>query len=157
MARVQMTQRGFEQLRNKLKHLREVELPRLEKALGDARELGDLSENSEFETARQEIWVVESQIGELEKNLAGAEIIKDDQIMRDRVDLGAVVDATDLDKKFKDQFMLVGDGETRTDYDCVSSSSPLGQAILGKKVGETVEFDAPRGKIRYKIIKIEYP
>jgi len=156
MDRVQMTQRGFEQLRDKLVKLKEVELPRLEKCLGDARELGDLSENSEFETARNEIWMVEQQISELTKKLASAEIIRDTEILKDRVDLGALVDVMDLEKKFKDQFMLVGDGETRTDYDTVSSSSPLGQAIIGKKLNETFEFEAPRGKMKYKILAIKY-
>ncbi len=155
--KVQMTKRGYEQAAERLRKLKEVELPRLEKALGDARELGDLSENSEFETARQEIWVVEQQIGELTQKLSDVEIIPDSQILKDRVDFGALVSVLDLDRKAKDQFMIVSDGETRSDYDTVSTTSPLGQAILGRKVNEEVEFAAPRGKIRYKITKIEYP
>jgi transcription elongation factor GreA len=155
--KVQMTKRGYEQAAERLRKLKEVELPRLEKALGDARELGDLSENSEFETARQEIWVVEQQIGELTQKLSDVEIIPDSQILKDRVDFGALVSVLDLDRRAKDQFMIVSDGETRSDYDTVSTTSPLGQAILGRKVNEEVEFAAPRGKIRYKITKIEYP
>lgn len=155
--KVQMTKRGYEQAAERLRKLKDVELPRLEKALGDARELGDLSENSEFETARQEIWVVEQQIGELTQKLSDVEIIPDSQILKDRVDFGALVSVVDLDRKAKDQFMIVSDGETRSDYDTVSTTSPLGQAVLGKKVNEEVEFAAPRGKIRYKITKIEYP
>lgn len=153
---VPMTPQGYEQLQKKLDKLKNHELPRLEKALGEARELGDLSENSEFETARHEIGLVETQIGELENQLANARIVTTDQVSKDEVALGARVQVKDLDKGFKDEFMIVGEGETRDDIDCVSSTSPLGQALMGKKKGETAEFDAPRGRIRYQVVDISY-
>ncbi len=149
-----MTQRGYDQAKDKLHKLKNVELPRLEKSLGDARELGDLSENSEFETARHEINIIETQIAELSDKLARAEIIEIEE--GDKVGIGAKVKVTDLDTKRPDEFFVVGEGETREDSDCVSVASPLGQAILGLKVGEVAEFAAPRGKIRYKVVKISW-
>lgn len=152
--RVPMTQRGYDQAREKLNRLKNEELPRLEKALGDAREMGDISENSEFETARHEIGILETQIADLTDKLARAEIIEPSK--GDVAALGARVKVTDLDTKRGDEFMLVGEGETRDDVDCVSVASPLGQAVLGLKVGDVAEFAAPRGRIRYKVVKITW-
>ena len=155
MELVPMTQKGYDQMRAKLDKLKNVEMPRLEKALGDAREMGDLSENSEFETARHEIWITEQQIAELEDKVARAQIVAASEIVKDKVGIGALVKVEDLDKKYKDEFLIVGEGETRKDVDCVSSTSPLGQAILGKKIGEVAEVEAPRGRIRYKVLGIK--
>lgn len=154
MDRIPMTRRGYEQAREKLDRLKNVELPRLEKSLGDARELGDLSENSEYETARHEIGITETQIADLTDKLSRAEIIERGD--SDMVTIGAIVKVQDLDAKRGDEFMIVGEGETRPEFDTVSVSSPLGMALVGKKVGETAEVEAPRGKIRYKIVSFRY-
>jgi transcription elongation factor GreA len=149
-----MTRRGYEQAREKLDRLKNVELPRLEKALGEARELGDLSENSEYETARHDIGITETQIAELTDRIGRAEIIE--RGTSNEVTIGAIVKVQDLDSKRGDEFMIVGEGETRPDVDTVSVSSPLGMALVGKKVGELAEVEAPRGKIRYKIVSFRY-
>ena len=127
-----MTPEGYEQARKKLDHLKNVEMPRVQKALGDAREMGDLSENAEFDAAREEMWKL------------------------DTVAIGAAVKVEDVDKKMKDEFLLVGEGEIREGVDTVSVTSPLGSALIGKKVGEIAEVQAPRGKIRYKIVSFKY-
>ena len=149
-----MTRRGYEQAREKLDRLKNVELPRLEKSLGDARELGDLSENSEYETARHEIGITETQIADLSDKLSRAEIIERGD--SDMVTIGAIVKVKDLDSKRDDEFMIVGEGETRPEFDTVSVSSPLGMALVGKKIGDAAEVEAPRGKIRYKIVAFRY-
>jgi transcription elongation factor GreA len=156
MDRVPMTREGYEQARKKLEHLKNVEMPRVQKALGDARELGDLSENSEFDAARNEMWNLDQMISELETKLALADVIDASKLDLDTVAIGARVKVEDLEKKFKDEFMLVGEGETRTDVDTVSVTSPLGQALLGKKAGEVAEFEAPRGRMRYKVLSFKY-
>jgi transcription elongation factor GreA len=156
MDRIPMTPRGYEQAVKKLHWLKNVEQPRLQKALGDAREMGDLSENAEYDAAREELWKVDQMIGEFETKVALAEVIDPSKVKKDVVAIGADVKVEDVDRKARDQFVLVGEGETRDDVDCVSISSPLGQALLGHVVGDVVEVQAPRGLIRYKIVAFKY-
>lgn len=152
--RVPMTRRGYDQAKDKLDKLKNVELPRLEKALGDAREMGDISENSEYETARHEIGITETQIAELTDKIARAEIIERGD--SESITIGAIIKVLDMDSKRNDEFMIVGEGETRPEVDTVSVSSPLGMALLGKKDGDVAEVEAPRGRLRYKIVSFKY-
>jgi len=156
MDRVPMTREGYEQVRKKLDHLKNVEQPRLQKALGEAREMGDLSENAEFDAARSELWNVDQMIADLETKLALADIIDASKLNLDTIAIGAFVKVEDVDARRKDEFLLVGEGEVRNDVDTVSVSSPLGQAFIGKKAGEVAEVQAPRGKVRYKILEFRY-
>jgi transcription elongation factor GreA len=151
-----MTPQGYEQAKKKLDHMKYVEMPRVQKALGDAREMGDLSENAEFDAAREEMWKLDTMIGQLETQLSLAEIFDPKTMKLDTVAIGAVVKVEDLDRKAKDEFMLVGEGELREGVDTVSVTSPLGSAMIGKKVGEIAEVQAPRGKVRYKIVSFKY-
>lgn len=151
-----MTPEGYEQVRKKLEHLKGVELPRIQKALGEAREMGDLSENAEFDAARQEMWNCEAMIAELENKVAFADVIDPSKMKLDTIAIGAVLKVEDADTKAKDEFMLVGEGEKRADVDTVSTTSPLGQAFLGKKAGDVVEVQAPRGKMRYRVLEFKY-
>lgn len=156
MERVPMTPEGYEQLEKKLHHLKNVEIPRLQKALGDARELGDLSENSEFETARSEIWTTERIIAELQDRLGRAQIIDTSKAPTDSVAIGALVKIQEVGAKKPEEILLVGEGETRKEYDCVSVSSPLGSAFIGKKIGDVAEVQAPRGTLKFKILEFRY-
>ncbi len=156
MDRIPMTPEGYEQAQKRLDHLKNVEMPRVQKALGEAREMGDLSENAEFDAARSELWSLDHQIAELEQKLMSAEVVDPARLKLDTIAIGAFVRVEDVDARRKDEFLMVGEGETRTDIDTVSVSSPLGQALLGKKPGEIAEFQAPRGRIRYKILEFRY-
>ncbi len=156
MERVPMTPEGYEQLLAKVDHLRNVELPRLQKALGDARELGDLSENSEYETARSELWNTEQMILQLDDRLGRAEVVDTKKAPVDSIAIGALVKVLEVGAKKPEEILLVGEGETRSAYDCVSVTSPLGQAFLGKKPGEQVEVKAPRGTLRFEILEFRY-
>jgi len=151
-----MTRQGFEQVKKKLDHLKYVELPRVQKALQEAREMGVLSENAEFDAARNELWNLDQMIGELETKVSLAEVIDASKLNLDTVAIGALVKVEDVDRKGKDEFLLVGEGEVREGVDTVSVTSPVGQALIGKKVGEIAEFIAPRGKIRYKVVSFKY-
>jgi transcription elongation factor GreA len=95
-------------------------------------------------------------IADLETKLSLAEVIDASKLNLDTVAIGANVKVEDLDRKAKDEFLLVGEGEVREGMDTVSVTSPLGQALIGKKVGELAEVQAPRGKIRYKILSLKY-
>jgi transcription elongation factor GreA len=156
MDRIPMTPQGFEQMKKRLDHMKNVEMPRVQKALGEAREMGDLSENAEYDAARNELWNLDTMIAELETKISLAEIIDPKTLKLDTVAIGAHVKVEDVDKKGKDEFMLVGEGEIRDGVDTVSVTSPLGSALIGKAVGEIAEVQAPRGKIRYKITSIKY-
>mgnify|MGYP001594101339 CR=1 FL=1 len=156
MDRVPMTREGFEQAKKKLDHLKYVEMPRVQKALQEAREMGDLSENAEFDAARNELWNLDQMIAEMETKVSLAEVIDASKLNLDTVAIGAFVKVEDIDRKGKDEFLLVGEGESREKMETVSVTSPLGQALIGKKAGEIAEFTAPRGKIRYKIVSFKY-
>src|ERR1051325_2822778 len=107
MDRVPMTPEGFEQAKKKLDHLKNVEMPRVQKALGDAREMGDLSENAEFDAARNEMWNLDTMISELETKISLADIIDPKNLKLDTVAIGAYVKLEDVDRRGKDEFMLV--------------------------------------------------
>jgi transcription elongation factor GreA len=156
MDRIPMTPQGFEQMKKRLDHMKNVEMPRVQKALGEAREMGDLSENAEYDAARNELWNLDTMIAELETKISLAEIIDPKTLKLDTVAIGAHVKVEDVDKRGKDEFMLVGEGEVREGVDTVSVTSPLGSALIGKRVGEVAEVQAPRGKVRYKITSIKY-
>ena len=153
---IPMTREGFEQAKKKLDRLKYVEMPRVQKALQEAREMGDLSENAEFDAARNELWTLDRMIAEMETKVSLAEVIDASKLNLDTVAIGAFVKVEDIDRKGKDEFLLVGEGESREKIETVSVTSPLGQALIGKKVGEIAEFTAPRGKIRYKIVSFKY-
>ena len=151
-----MTPEGYEQAKKRLDHLKNVEMPRVQKALGDAREMGDLSENAEFDAARNEMWSLDQQIADLETKLSLAEIFDPKTMKLDTVAIGAYVKVEEVDRRAKDEFLLVGEGESREKVDTVSVTSPLGSALIGKKIGEIAEVQAPRGLVRYKIVSFKY-
>ncbi len=156
MERIPMTRQGYEQARKRLEHLKNVEMPRVEKALGDAREMGDLSENAEFDTARSELWTLEQQIAELEDKVARADVIDSTVLTQDTVAIGATLEVEDLDARRREEIVLVGEGEVRPGVDTVSVTSPLGQGFIGRKVGDVVEVQVPRGLLRYRILSFRY-
>lgn len=156
MERTPMTPKGFEQLQAKLKHLKEVEIPRIQKAIGDALALGDISENAELDAAREESWRTERILAELERQYATAEVIDESKSPRDSIAIGAKVSLEDLRRGGTLEYLLVGEGETRDGIDTVSVTSPLGQALLGHKDGEEIQFQGPRGALRYRIVSFGY-
>ncbi|MCE9584887.1 MAG: transcription elongation factor GreA [Planctomycetes bacterium] len=151
---VPMSPEGFEQGRAKLQHMKEVERKALEVRLGEARELGDLSENSEFESARADLWLLDQRVAELEDRLARVQVVDPNSQPKDAVLFGAKVKCVDTKSKDVELFELVGEGEADPMNNKISISAPIAQALIGKKVGEIAEVKAPRGIIRYKIVAI---
>ncbi len=156
MERIPMTKEGQRQLEAKLKELKEEKLPRIQKAIGLALEHGDVSENSELDAAREEAARTESMIAELESRFARAEVIEEGQVPKDSIAFGAHVTLEDLKRGDTIEYLLVGEGETRDDIDTISVSAPLGQALIGHKAGEEIEFQGPRGVLRYKVVSFRY-
>lgn len=147
-----LTQEGLEKIRGELKELIENKRPEIAKRIQDAREMGDISENSEYDAAKQEQAYIEGRIAELEeivKNAKTSEIRTDDQV-------GVGCKVTVHMESADDTFYIVGAPEADPLSKKISHESPLGSALLGKRVGEQVEFEAPVGKLIYTILKIEY-
>lgn len=151
---VPMSPEGFELAKAKLKHMKEVERKQLEIRLGEARELGDLSENSEYESARNDLWLLDQRVTELEDRLARVQVVDPTSQPKDAVLFGAKVKCVDMKTKDEELFEIVGEGEADPMNNKISVSAPIAQALIGKKVGEVAEVKAPRGTIRYKVLGI---
>jgi transcription elongation factor GreA len=149
--KVHLTQEGFDELKVELERLQAKE-PQAVDRVTKAREFGDLSENSEYHAAREDLALIQGRLDELEDLLARATVIKN-AAKKGVVDLGCKVTVTHDGNETT--FVLVGDYEADPQKRKISHDSPLGQALIGKKVGETAEFVAPVGKVVYTIKKID--
>ncbi len=149
-----LSKKAYKELSEKLKHMKSVLRKELRKAVGEAREHGDLKENSAYHEAKKEQGLNEMRITELEEKLRDVNIIDDKDISKDRVKIGLTVKLKDLDSKELRECTLVSELEADVFQNKISTSSPLGDVLLHCKVNDTVEFEAPRGTVRYKILKI---
>ena len=157
MAEVFLTRQGFEKLRDELERLKTVERRRIAKAIGEARLQGDISENAEYDAAKDAQAHCEARIVELEAKLAQVRIIENENIPKDKVYIGAIVTLEDLDTDEKMKYMLVSPEESNYEQNKISISSPIGKGLLGHKAGETLDIKVPAGNLNYKILKIERP
>ncbi len=146
-----MTKDGLNHLKNELTELTSNKRPEAVKRLADARDLGDLSENSEYAAAKQDLAFIDGRIAELEEIIHGAKVITSHS--KGQVDVGCKVTIHVNGKQ--DVFSLVGEWEADPMQKKISHESPLGKALMGKKVGDKVEVEAPAGKVLYKILQIE--
>lgn len=149
-----LTRQGHEKLRKELKALKGAKRREIADALGKARLLGDLSENAEYDTAKQSQDINEKRIYELEHKLSRARILDYEDIPKDKAYVGAKVTLLDTDSKEEITYMLVAEDEADFGQGKISLSSPVGKALLGKKKGEIVNINVPAGTLRYKITKI---
>jgi transcription elongation factor GreA len=152
--RIPITKNGYEALKKELEHLKKIERPANIKAIEEARAHGDLSENAEFEAAKDRQSFIEGRIGELGYKLASADIIDPDELPKDRAVFGCTVLLENIDTGEESEYQLVGPDESDIDKKRISVSSPLGQAIIGKKPGDEVTLNAPGGKRSYELIEI---
>lgn len=149
--KVLLTKEGLAELKKEYDGLVQVKRPAAVVRLSAARELGDLSENSEYAAAKQDLSFIDGRILELEEILHGAKVITSHK--KDQVDVGCKV-TLHIDGK-KEIFTVVGEWEADPNEKKISHESPLGKALMGKKAGDEVEVEAPAGKIFYKILHIE--
>ncbi len=150
--KVLLTREGLEALKREYKELADVKRPDVVQRLSDARDLGDLSENSEYAAAKQDLSFIDGRMLELEEIIHGAKLISGNHT-RSQVDVGCKV-ILHINGK-KDEYTLVGEWEADPEKKKISHESPLGKALMGKKVGDRVEVAAPAGKVIYKILGIE--
>jgi transcription elongation factor GreA len=149
--KIYLTKDGLNDLEKELKELKEEKRPKLVKRVTTAREMGDLSENTEYTSAREELNMLDGRIEELEGILSRANIIKGCRAGK-TVALGCKVTLTANGQKH--DYTVVGEWEADPMEKKISHSSPLGKALLGKEVGEEVEIEAPAGKVVYQVKKI---
>jgi transcription elongation factor GreA len=152
---VYLTKEGFLKLQDELDRLKGVERLRISKAIGEARLMGDLSENAEYDSAKDAQAHCEARIAELEDKLARVRIIDHENIPKDKAFIGAKVTMIDLDADKEEYYMLVSHEEANYDEGKISIQSPIGKALLGHQVDDVVEIKVPVGILKYKITKIE--
>ena len=149
-----LTKKGYEERMALLENLKVVRRKEVAQKLKEAREQGDLSENAEYDAAKDEQRDIEAQITELEAILSNAEIIQDTDKSKDKVKMESCVKLHDLEYGEDIEYTIVGSSEADILNNKISNESPLGAALIGKKVGEIVTVEAPIGEIQYEIIEI---
>ncbi|MBF0384947.1 MAG: transcription elongation factor GreA [Candidatus Omnitrophica bacterium] len=156
MPEVYLTRAGYHKLFEELESLKQ-ERKNISKAIGEARLLGDISENAEYDAAKDAQAHNEARISDLETKLAMVRIIEEMDIPSDKVYIGAIVDLQDLSTKEKLKYILVSPEEADYEKNMISILSPIGRALIGKAAGEEVLANVPAGVLKYKVLKIERP
>jgi transcription elongation factor GreA len=151
-----ITKKGYEALKAELDRLRKIERPKVIEAIAEARGHGDLSENAEYEAAKERQGFIEARIAELERKLADARIIETANLSGDTVVFGATVVLIEQESGEKKQYTLVGQDETDLKNGKISVQSPVGKALIGRRVGELVEVQTPARLVEYEIIEIRF-
>jgi len=154
MERIPITKGGYEVLKKELSDLKTVERPKNIEAIEVARAHGDLSENAEYDAAKERQSFIQGRINELEYKLANAEVIDPSKISKDKVVFGAKILLENVDTGDEVEYQLVGPDESDIDKGKISVTSPLGKGLLGKIPGDEVVFQAPGGKRIYELVEI---
>ncbi len=154
--KVPMTSNGYAELNEELKRLKFVERPRIVAAIEEARGHGDLSENAEYHSAREQQSFNEGRIMELEGALSHAQVIDTKTLSGDKVMFGATVTVEDADEGNQNTYQIVGQYETNLEKGHISLLSPIAKALIGKKLGDIVEVKTPKGEKSYEILAVEY-
>jgi transcription elongation factor GreA len=152
---VLLTPEGYERLKEEIEYLTVTKRREVAERIKHAREFGDISENSEYDDAKNEQMMLEQRIAVLEERLANARMIDASEVDAGVVGLGSRVKLRDLDANETVEYTMVGSAEANPAEHRLSNESPVGKAIMGRKKGETVEVAAPRGSIKYKILDVK--
>lgn len=156
MDKVPMTKQGLADLEDELRQLKSVERPAVIKAIAQAREHGDLSENAEYHAARERQGFIESRLGILEDAVSRADVIDTSELSGDTVRFGATVKVADEDSDEEITYQIVGPHESDADAGRLSVTSPLARALIGKTAGDTVEVTTPGGSKGYEVLKVSF-
>ncbi|SDD69836.1 transcription elongation factor GreA [Rhodospira trueperi] len=156
MEKVPMTADGLKSLEDELKSLKSKDRPAVIRAISEAREHGDLSENAEYHAARERQSFIEGRIKELEDIISRADVIDVSKLSGDTVRFGATVTVADEDTDEEQTYQIVGVHEADLKAGRISISSPIARALIGKSVGDTVEVKAPGGSKFYEVVKIAF-
>lgn len=149
-----MTQEGYDKVRAELEHMKTKGREAVAKAIAEAREKGDLSENAEYDAAKDAQGMLEMKINEMEKALANARIISEDQLDSSKVTILSSVTIKNVQNGAEMTYKLVSESEANLKEKKISVNSPIGQGLLGKAVGDIAQIHTPRGPIDFEVVKI---
>ena len=151
-----ITKKGYDALKAELDRLRKVERAKNIEAIAEARAHGDLSENAEYDAAKERQGFIESRIAELETKLADARVVDTTGRTTDTVVFGATVAVIEQESQSKKQYTLVGQDEADMKFNKISVQSPVGRALIGKRVGDFVEVTTPAKVVEYEVVEIKF-
>ena len=149
-----MTYAGLKKLQDELQDLKVNQRREIAQKIKEAREQGDLSENAEYDAAKDEQRDIEARIEQIEQILKNAEVVDEDEVDLDVVNIGCLVRVLDIEYNEEEEYKLVGSSEASSLQNKVSNESPFGKALIGAKVGDVVEVEAPAGVVKYKVLSI---
>jgi transcription elongation factor GreA len=152
--RIPMSKPGYEKLKAQLDSMKNEKMPMIAEQIAAARDFGDLSENAEFDAAVEAQGMLQAQIDDLQDKLARAMIVDKSTLPTDRVVFGSKVKVLDLDLDDEEDFILVGPGEEDYDQNKILLTSPIGQALVGKHIGDVVEVPIPKGTLKLRVVGI---
>ena len=150
-----LTYAGLKQYEDELQNLKVVKRKEVAQKIKEAREQGDLSENAEYDAAKDEQRDIELRIEELEKLLKNAEVVVEDEIDLDKINIGCKVKLLDVEFDEEMEFFIVGSTEANSLQNKISNESPVGRALIGKVVGDVVDVETQAGIIQYKVLEIQ--
>ena len=150
-----LTYTGLRALETELENLKVVKRKEVATKIREAREQGDLSENAEYDAAKDEQRDIEARIEEIEKILKNVEVVDEDEIDLDKINVGCIVTLYDVEFEEEVEYKIVGSTEANSLAGKISNESPLGKALLGKTIGDDIQVEAQAGIIEYKVLKIE--
>ena len=148
------TEKGLKELRQKLDHLKDIERPLASKAIGEARDKGDLSENAEYDAAKEAQGMLEMEISKLEETLSNARIIDESKLDSSKILIHSTVKIKNLTNSATMEYKLVAQSEANLTQGKISVDSPIGKGLLGKKNGDIAEIAIPNGNVKFEILEI---
>ncbi|MDA8630522.1 transcription elongation factor GreA [Flavobacteriaceae bacterium] len=148
------TDKGLKDLRKKLDHLKDIERPNASKAIGEARDKGDLSENAEYDAAKEAQGMLEMEISKLEETLSNARIIDESKLDSSKILIHSKVKIKNLTNSATMEYKLVAQSEANLAQGKISVDSPIGKGLLGKKNGDIAEIAIPNGNVKFEILEI---
>ena len=152
-----MTRNGLEALKKELQQLKSVDRPAIIEAIAEARAQGDLSENAEYESAKEKQGFIEGRLADIEAKISQAEVIDPANLKAEgRCVFGATIELEDLDTEKKSTYQIVGDDESSIKDNKISINSPLAKALIGNEAGDVVEFESPGGIKSFDILRVLY-
>ena len=152
--RIPTTRAGYDKRRAELDHLQGVEMIAITTRVATARDMGDLSENAEYHAAREDQGLLQAKINQLKDQLSRSYILDTENLPKGIVVFGSKVRVMDLDAKEEETYELIGPGQEDPDKNRILTTSPIGQGLIGSKIGDSVEIAVPRGTIRFKVLEI---
>lgn len=150
-----LTYEGLQKLESELHNLKVVKRKEVAQKIKEAREQGDLSENAEYDAAKDEQRDIEARIEQIEKILKNAEVVVEDEVDLDKISVGCVVKVLDVEYDEEEEFKLVGSSEANSLNGKISNESPVGKALIGARVGDTIKVETQAGEIEYKVLEIQ--